>query len=78
MSLILRYTVERRFGRDLRKGRNGMNMWTLFVLAQARLCLNISYDDLMELANNHYTLRHLIGFEKGPLYPRKEFEFQNV
>ena len=27
-------------------GRKGMDLWTLFVLAQARLCLNISYDRL--------------------------------
>ncbi len=31
-------------------GRPGMDLWQLFVLAQFRLCLNISYDRLHELA----------------------------
>jgi transposase, IS5 family len=42
-------------------GRKGMDLWTIFVLSQVRLCLNMSYDILHDLANNHHTIRNLIG-----------------
>lgn len=59
-------------------GREGMDLWCIFVLAQLRLCLNISYDTLHDLANNHFTLRHLIGVEFEFGYERKEFTYQNI
>jgi len=59
-------------------GRNGMNLWCIFVLAQVRLCLNISYDVLHDLANNHRTMRHLMGVEKKFGYEPVEFEYQNI
>ena len=33
-------------------GRPGMNLWQIFVLAQVRLCQNISYDRLHWIANH--------------------------
>jgi len=59
-------------------GRKGMNLWCIFVLAQVRLCLNISYDVLHDLANNHRTMRHLMGVEKKFGYEPVEFEYQNI
>jgi IS5 family transposase len=44
-------------------GRTGMELWQIFVLAQARLCLNASYDRLHDLANNHSTFRQIMGIE---------------
>lgn len=32
-------------------GRPGMDLWQIFVLAQVRLCMNISYDELHHIAN---------------------------
>lgn len=59
-------------------GRKGMDLWTIFVLAQLRLCLNISYDVLHDLANNHYNLRAMMGVERKFGYQRLEFEYQNI
>ena len=46
------------------KGCKGMSLWELFVLAELRLCLNISYDDVMDLANEHMLLRGILGLNK--------------
>jgi hypothetical protein len=59
-------------------GRAGMDLWSIFVLAQVRLCLNLSYDVLHDLANNHHNMRCLMGVEKGFGFERIEFEYQNI
>lgn len=60
-------------------GRNGMSLWQIFVLAQVRLCENIGYAKLHALANNHLTLRCLLGVgaDHGG-FTRIEFEYQNI
>lgn len=42
-------------------GRQGMDMWRVFVLGVMRLNLNCDYDRLQELANEHRTLRQMLG-----------------
>ncbi len=59
-------------------GRKGMDLWPIFVLAQVRLCLNTSYDMLHNLANNHLTLRQLMGKEYYIGYEPIKFEYQNI
>lgn len=59
-------------------GRKGLDLWIIFVLAQLRLCLNISYEMLHNLANNHHALRHLMGVERDFGCERIEFEYQNI
>ena len=59
-------------------GRKGMDLWIVFVLAQLRLCLNISYEMVHNLANNHHALRYLMGVERDFGYDRIEFEYQNI
>ncbi|MGC9344009.1 MAG: ISNCY family transposase [Bacteroidales bacterium] len=61
-----------------RTGRPGMDLWQVFVLSQVRLCLNISYDELHDLANNHTMIRQIMGVEKGFGHERYEFEYQNI
>jgi transposase, IS5 family len=61
-----------------RTGRPGMDLWTLFVLAQARLCLNISYDRLHDLANNHGTFRQIMGIESDYSIKKVTIEYQNI
>ena len=51
-------------GSDMRNGRPGMDLWVLFVLSQVRQCLNISYDNVHNLANNHLTLRQILSIER--------------
>jgi hypothetical protein len=58
-------------------GRPGMDLWVLFVMAQTRLCLNISYDELHRMANNDKMFREIMGIETEDGFERIEFEYQN-
>jgi hypothetical protein len=44
-------------------GRPGMDLWRILVLGSVRLCCDLDYDRLHELANNHKTLREMLGHE---------------
>jgi hypothetical protein len=63
---------------SLKDGRPGMNLWTVFVLSQVRMCLGTSYDMLHHLSNNDILLRKLLGisdlFDIEPFI----FEYQNI
>jgi len=61
-----------------RTGRPGMDLWQIFVLSQVRLCQNISYDELHDLADHHTMIRQIMGIESGFGYEKYEFEYQNI
>ncbi|MCU7913480.1 MAG: ISNCY family transposase, partial [Candidatus Thiodiazotropha sp. (ex Lucinoma aequizonata)] len=42
-------------------GRPGMSQWQILVLGILRLGLNTDYDRIQELANQHNTLRKMLG-----------------
>jgi hypothetical protein len=63
---------------DKNNGRPGMNLWTIFVLAQVRLCLGLDYDMLHNLSNNHSLLRKLIGISEVFGEESFIFEYQNI
>ena len=46
---------------DKRNGRPGMTLWSIFVCGVLRLDLNIDYDRLQELVNQHNTIRQMLG-----------------
>lgn len=46
---------------DKNNGRPGMELWKVFVLAMLRVNLNWDYDRLAEMANNHKTIREMLG-----------------
>jgi len=46
---------------DPNNGRRGMDLWKILVLGTLRLSSNWDYDKLMEIANNHKTLRLMLG-----------------
>ena len=48
-------------GSSRKHGRRGMNYWEIIVLAAARLGCNLDYDKLQDLAENHRTLRQIMG-----------------
>ena len=60
-----------------RTGRPGMDLWTVFVLAGARLCLNADYDRLHYLANMDNLLRQMLGVHDGIVRGR-EFDRQTI
>jgi transposase, IS5 family len=59
-------------GRDVnqrtsrRRGRRGLTYWEITVLAAARLGCNLDYDKLQDLAENHRSLRQIMGLGEGP------------
>ena len=59
-------------------GRKGMDLWVLFVMAQTRLCLNTSYDELHRMANTDRMFREIMGIETEYGFERIEFEYQNI
>ena len=42
-------------------GRPGMELWSIFVMGVLRLNLNLDYDRLHELVNEHKTIRAMLG-----------------
>ena len=46
---------------DKNTGRPGMELWKIFVLGVLRLVCNIDYDRLLELSNEHKTIRKFLG-----------------
>jgi hypothetical protein len=46
---------------DPNNGRSGMDLWKILVLGTIRLSCNWDYDKLLEIANNHRTLRLMLG-----------------
>lgn len=59
-------------------GRKGMDLWCIFVLSQVRLCLNTNYEWIHNLANNHLSIRWLMGVETEYGFKRTEFSYQNI
>ena len=58
-------------------GRPGMDLWSIFVLAGARLCLNTDYDRLHYLSNEDNLLRQMPGVHDGIVRGR-EFDRQTI
>jgi len=46
---------------DVSTGRSGMSLWRIMVLGTLRVNCNWDYDKLQEIANNHHTLRQMLG-----------------
>ena len=46
-------------------GRPGMEQWKILVLGTLRLGLNADYDRIQELANQHGTIRQMLGHGDG-------------
>ena len=42
-------------------GRPGMSLWNIFVMGMLRLNLNCDFDRLLELVNQHKTIRQMLG-----------------
>jgi len=59
---------------DMNNGRTGMDLWSIFVLGTLRLVCNWDYDKLQEIADNHITLRQMLGigvFDCDKRFPRQ-------
>ncbi len=59
-------------------GRPGMSLWEIFVLSQVRLVLNTDYELLHNLANNHNTLRAIMGVQIQNSFPQMHYNYQTL
>jgi len=48
-------------GVDINNGRPGMDLWKILVLGCVRLNCNCDYDKIHEMANQHNTIRMMLG-----------------
>jgi hypothetical protein len=46
---------------DADNGRPGLSLWKILVMGTLRLNLNWDYDRLVEMVNNHKTIREMLG-----------------
>jgi len=64
------------------KGRKGMDLWKILVFGVVRLGCNWDYDKLHEMANNHMTIREMLGHSaddwKGKYYYQLQTLKDNV
>ncbi len=58
------------------KGRPGMEQWKILVLGTLRLGLNADYDRIHELANEHRTIRQMLGHSF--LDDEKKYNLQTI
>jgi len=57
-------------------GRPGMDLWNILVFGVLRLNLNWDYDRLTEMANNHKTIRRMVGH--GTFTDDYEYKLQTL
>ena len=60
---------------DKHNGRPGMTLWSILVCGVVRLDLNIDYDRLHELVNQHGTLRKMLGHGT---FDEENYHFQTL
>ena len=63
-------------GKNKKNGRPGMELWKIFVLAVVRVNLNIDYDRLHDMTNNHNVMRQMMGH--ASLFDRTYYELQTI
>lgn len=61
---------------DNNNGRPGMDLWKILVFGVLRLNLNWDYDRLAEMANNHKTIRMMVGH--GSFTDDYEYKLQTL
>lgn len=61
---------------DANAGRPGMEQWRILVLGVLRLGLNADYDRIQELANQHSTLRQMLGH--GDWTDKTQYKLQTL
>lgn len=59
-------------------GRPGMSLWEILVLGMSKLCLDVDYDFLHDMANNHEELRGVLGVQKSDYTEGREYHYQTL
>ena len=59
-------------------GRPGLSLWEILVLSSVRLSLDIDYDFLLDQANDHATLRGIMGVHPGDFTRGRQYHLQTL
>lgn len=59
-------------------GRPGMDLWEILVLGTVKLNLNIDYDMLHDLTNEHNALRGILGIQRSDFRPGRKYSLQSL
>lgn len=71
--------LEQKISKGKKKtGRKGLDLWQIFVLAQFRLGLDLTYDRLHFMVNANTALRQLLGIETELGFKRIEIDYQRI
>jgi len=76
------HEILERVGKDVNRdsrsdcGREGLSYWAITVLASVRLGCNFDYDRLQDLAEQHHTLRLMMGI--GDWDERTDFDWRRI
>jgi IS5 family transposase len=79
---LLRDAILELIGKDVNldsspdRGREGLSYWTIMVLAAVRLGCNFDYDKLQDLAEQHRTLRLIMGI--GDWDDQTDFDWRRI
>lgn len=66
-------------GDTKKTGRLGMSLWEIFVLGTVRLVCNYDYDHLLDIANDHRSLRGILGIlTEGVFKEHKLYKLQTL
>lgn len=57
---------------DIDNGRQGMELWKIFVLGSVKINCNWDYDKIHDIANNHEKVREMLGDEVVAEYEDKD------
>ena len=61
---------------DLGRGRPGMALWRIFVLAVVKMAIKCDFDRLRNLADSHLELRQMLGH--ADFYDRTSYQLQTI
>jgi hypothetical protein len=70
--------IQSHLPKKLNTGRRGLSLWQVFVLAQLRLCLDISYDRLEYMTNHDELLRHILGIRGLANVEKIQWNYQRI
>jgi len=59
-------------------GRYGMDLWQILVLGMVRHCENADFDKLVDMANEHNSLRGILGVQTSDYSEGKKFHLQTI
>lgn len=65
-------------GDKKKTGRPGMDLWEILVLGTVKLNLNIDYDALHDLTNEHNALRGILGLQRSDFREGKKYNLQTL